>query len=110
MKKREQLQVNIEVERIIDIISGEMWSDNIEYVGRLRTCSAHVYKVGENYLLRSYNTWVAAIYKEDPVPVFVDFLRYTCGYTNTSGQHIAKFKSDYWKYTIGDMLTWRAVK
>lgn len=110
MKKKEQLQMNIDVERIIDIISGEMWANNIEYIGQLRTCSAHVYKVGENYLLKSYNTWVAAIYKEEALPVFVDFLRYTYGYTNTSAQHIAKFRHDYWKETVGDMLTWRAVK
>ena len=107
MKKIEQLQINIAAERIIDIIFGEMWADNIEYIGRLRTCSAHVYKVGENYLLKSYNTWVAAIYREETVPIFVDFLRYTYGYTNTSAQHITKFRYDYWKETVGDILTWR---
>lgn len=110
MKKNEQLKINSRVEEIIDTISGELWADNIEHVGQLRTCNAHVYKVGKNYLLRSYNTWVAAIFKEKAVPVFIDFLRYTYGYTNTSAQHISKFKHDFWGETVGDELTWRAIK
>lgn len=110
MKKQEQLKINIRVEEIVDIISGEMWADNIQHLGQLRTCNAHVYKVGKNYLLQSYNTWVAAIFEEETVPVFIDFLRYTCGYTNTSAQHIIKFKQDFWGATVGDELTWRAIK
>lgn len=110
MKRKEQLKINIRVEEIIYAISGELRANNIEYLGQLRTCSAHVYKVCGNYLLQSYNTWVAAIFEEETVPVFVDFLRCTYGYTSTSAQHIAKFKRDYWGATIGEELTWRVIK
>lgn len=110
MKRKEQLHINIRVEEIIDTISVELWADNIQHLGQLRTCNAHVYKAGKNYLLKSYNTWVAAIFEEETVPVFVDFLRCTYGYTNTSAQHIAKFKHDYWGATVGEELTWRAIK
>lgn len=110
MKKNEQLKINIRVEEIVDIISGEMWADNTQHIGQLRTCNAHVYRVGKNYLLKSYNTWVAAIFQEEAGPVFIDFLRLIYGHTNTSAQHIAKFKHDFWGETVGDELTWRAIK
>ena len=45
------------------------------------------------YVLRSYNTIVAAIDVSNDT--LYDFLRYVYGYTSTSAQHIAKFSCDY---------------
>ena len=68
------------------------WADST-IVERLRTCTAHVYKDHNGYIvLRSYNTFVAFI---TPDGDFVDILRLVYGYTATSSQHIGKFYNDY---------------
>lgn len=57
---------------------------------RLYNCQAWVYRYGNRFFLRSYNTFIAAY---DPAEETVfDFLRYAYGYTATSAQHIGKFK------------------
>ena len=63
---------------------------------RLRNCKATVYaydtEKGRVYVLKSYNTIVAAIGASGRC---YDFLRYVYGYTATSAQHISKFFKDY---------------
>ena len=68
---------------------------------RLRACQAWVYETNNFYILRSYNTIIAAI--EKSTGYCSDMLRKVYGYTATSAHHIAKFMSDYgdrrFKYT-----------
>ena len=74
---------------------------------QLRHCSAIVYETSDYYILKSYNTVVAFIIKEDDI--LVDALRYVYGYTSTSAQHIAKFNNDYGhaKYGCVQRITYR---
>ena len=98
MKKSEQLAIN---EQVLTLVNDFNKTNN--YTGnfkRLRSCSAEVAPVidaetGEliYYVLRSYNTIVAAI--DVRTDTLYDFLRYVYGYTSTSAQHIAKFDKDY---------------
>ena len=60
---------------------------------RLRAAQAYVYDTGKYYVLRSYDTVVAAIDKT--TNICYDALRHVYGYTATSAQHIAKFCDDY---------------
>lgn len=60
---------------------------------RLRNCTAWVYATDEYFILRSYNTIIAAIHRNSGIGY--DFLRYVYGYTATSAQHISKFFNDY---------------
>ena len=75
---------------------------------RLRTCQATVYayenEKGRVYILKSYNTIVAAIGASGRC---YDFLRYVYGYTATSAQHISKFFKDY-ASANAERLTYRA--
>lgn len=63
---------------------------------RLRNCQATVYaydnEKGRLYILKSYDTIVAAIGASGRC---YDFLRYIYGYTATSAKHISKFFKDY---------------
>lgn len=59
----------------------------------LRYCKAWVYDTPDWYLLKSYDTIVAAIRKA--TGDCYDALRYVYGYTATSASHIAKFRNDY---------------
>ena len=63
---------------------------------RLRSCSAEVCETENYYILRSYATFIAVIDKE--TCTCYDALRKVYGYTNTSGQHVAKFRHDYPAY------------
>lgn len=65
---------------------------------RLRSCTAWVFETENFYVLKSYNTFIAAIDKRSNT--CVDVLRDVYGYTSTSSQHIAKFFSDY-AFSIG---------
>ena len=104
-------------QRGINIICGVNWDNVIDeflnysdYLNpkRLRTCNAIVYETDNYYILRSYNTLVAAIDKNDN-RIF-DMLRKEYGYTSTSAQHIAKFIHDYTPYPWNsERLTWRYV-
>ena len=71
---------------------------------RLRYCSAWVYIYDDCYVLKSYRTDIALIRFCDGC--MYDFLRYVYGYTNTSGQHLAKFAHDY---AAQKRYTWRYV-
>lgn len=76
---------------------------------KLRSCKAVVYETTEYYILQSYNTPIAVIVKASQT--LIDMLRCTYGYTATSAQHIAKFKSDYTSYPHNyPVITWRALK
>lgn len=76
---------------------------------RLRTCNASVYETSKYYILKSYNTVVAFIVKDNDI--LVDILRYVYGYSATSAQHIAKFSTDYGKAKFGcvQRITYRDV-
>ena len=91
MKKAEQKFINEEVLKEIEKINKDC-ENGVQFISRLRSCSAEVLASNNYYLLKSYNTIVAAI---DNDGVCYDFLRYVYGYTATSAQHIAKFFSDY---------------
>lgn len=114
MKKSEQLAIN---EQVLTLVNDFNKTNN--YTGnfkQLRSCSAEVApvidaKTGEllYYVLRSYNTVVAAI--DVRTDTLYDFLRYVYGYTATSAQHIAKFDHDYGngKWGCTNRLTYREV-
>ena len=114
MKKSEQLAIN---EQVLTLVNDFNTTNN--YTGnfkRLRSCSAEVAPVidaetGEllYYVLRSYNTIVAAIDVSNDT--LYDFLRYVYGYTATSAQHISKFNQDYGmgKWGCTNRLTYREV-
>lgn len=67
-------------------------------VKRLRYCTAVVYTTENFYILRSYNTIVAAIDRCNKRGA--DVLRCVYGYTATSAQHIRKFFNDYGAETV----------
>lgn len=114
MKKSEQLAIN---EQVLTLVNDFNTTNN--YTGnfkRLRSCSAEVAPVidaetGEllYYVLRSYNTIVAAI--DVRTDTLYDFLRYVYKYTSTSAQHIAKFDKDYGsgKWGCANRVTYREV-
>lgn len=108
MTKKEQIADNAIIEQYIDELNAEISVNGLQYVERLRSCSAHVYETKHFKVLRSYNTIVAAVYYRTPeaAPIFIDFLRLVYGYTSTSAQHIAKFKHDYCGNS-GFFYTWR---
>lgn len=72
---------------------------------RLRSCTAWVYETENYYLLRSYNTFIASVNKEDGK--LFDALRMVYGFTSTSSQHISKFWHDYGH---GEKFTFRYIK
>ena len=75
---------------------------------RLRYCSAWVFETENFYLLKSYDTLIAAIDKRSNVTV--DVLRMVYGYTSTSAQHISKFLHDYTPYPWNfPRYTWRDI-
>ena len=114
MKKSEQLAIN---EQVLTLVNDFNKTNN--YTGnfkRLRSCSAEVAPIIDSetgellyYVLRSYNTIVAAI--DVRTDTLYDFLRYVYGYTSTSAQHIAKFDKDYGsgKWGCANRLTYRDV-
>ena len=113
MKKSEQAHINAKVLAILTDINRFCVTGELK---RLRSCSAEVAPVidaetGEllYYVLRSYNTIVAAIDVSNDT--LYDFLRYVYGYTSTSAQHISKFSKDYGygKWGCAHSLTYREV-
>ena len=60
---------------------------------KLRSCNASVWETENYYILQSYRTFVACISKK--TDICYDVLRIVYGYTNTSAQHISKFKKNY---------------
>ena len=113
MKKSEQLAINAQVLAILTDINRFCITGDFK---RLRSCSAEVAPVTDTetgvlmyYVLRSYNTIVAAIDVSNDT--LYDFLRYVYGYTATSAQHIAKFSQDYGsgKWGCTNRVTYREV-
>ena len=113
MKKSEQAHINAKVLAILTDINRFCVTGDFK---RLRSCSAEVAPVVDTetgvlmyYVLRSYNTIVAAIDVSNDT--LYDFLRYVYGYTSTSAQHIAKFDKDYGmsKWGCTNRLTYREV-
>ena len=62
-------------------------------ITKFRHCSAEIIETNNYICLKSYATIVAFINKDERV--LYDVLRYVYGYTSTSNQHIAKFRTDY---------------
>lgn len=91
MKKSEQLAINEEVMKALDEFNA--CNDEMVSEGRLRSCTAQVYRKGKYYVLQSYRTIIAFIDTE--TDTCYDVLRYVYGFTSTSAQHIAKFRHDY---------------
>ena len=113
MNKSEQAHINAKVLAILTDINRFCVTGDFK---RLRSCSAEVApvidaKTGEllYYVLRSYNTIVAAIDVSNDT--LYDFLRYVYGYTATSAQHISKFNQDYGmgKWGCTNRLTYYSV-
>ena len=114
MKKAEQIAIN---EQVVALVNDFNRTNNYALNWRrLRSCSAEVAPVmdaetGEllYYVLRSYNTVVAAI--DVRTDTLYDFLRYVYGYTATSAQHISKFSKDYGagKWGCAKRVTYREV-
>lgn len=74
-------------------------------VHRLRSCTAWVYETENYYILKSYDTFIASVNKEDGK--LFDALRMVYGFTSTSAQHISKFWHDY---GYGEKFTFRYIK
>ena len=103
MKKDEQVKINNEVMCSFYNLSREY--DVQDKPVRLNRCHAYVRETEKYYVLISYKTLVAFIDKE--TRICYDILRYNYDYTNTSTQHIAKFRKSYGAV---DTLTYRPVK
>ena len=91
MKKSEQETINWLCKVAIETYN--KYVDEHDFVfdwSRLDYCTAWTADVGDYYVLKSYNTIIAIIYK--PTGVMYDVLRYVYGYTSTSAKHIAKFR------------------
>ena len=71
----------------------EYLNENSHNSKKLRTCNAVVYSTDNYYLLKSYNTFIAAIEKN--TNKIADVLRGEYHFTRTSAQHISKFIYDY---------------
>lgn len=95
MKKEEQNLINrycnVEWEDAMEELQC-MSYNNCE---RLRTCQAWVYETPHYFVLRSYNSFIACINKDEDC--LIDMLRSVYGYTATSAKHISKFSKDYGK-------------
>lgn len=103
MKKAEQLAINARVAKEAANFMNESNLYGVQFISRLRSCSAEVLASDSYYALRSYSTIVALI---DSEGTCYDFLRDVYGYTATSAQHINKFAHDY---GTGKILSWKAV-
>ena len=93
MKKSVQENINCIVKDVANEIMQKYYQGKYYSMGQLRNCKAEVLAFEDYYVLRSYNTIVAAVSRNSGN--VYDFLRLVYGYTATSAQHIAKFKNDY---------------
>ena len=89
--ERKQAQENELIYALLSTVVDELKS--VDFVERLRTCSARVYQTKSGLWLKSYNTFIA--YLDFNTGICVDFLRGVWDCTNTSAQHFAKFCHDY---------------
>ena len=99
MKRNEQVKINERVQNVCNAAYDEYNARAILSIEKLRHCTAEVIETPNWYILRSYNTLVAAVNKT--LWVGYDFLRLVYGYTPTSAQHIAKFFHDYGVRGVG---------
>ena len=102
MKQYNQSVENITAKAIFNAAFDELDAMREYKYKRLRSCTAWVFETENFFLLKSYDTFIAAIDKR--TSSCVDVLRDVYGYTSTSAQHIAKFFNDY-AFTIGK---WRS--
>lgn len=102
MKQYNQNLENITAKAIFNSACNELDAMHEYKYKRLRSCTAWVFETENFFVLKSYDTFIAAVDKRSNA--CVDVLRDVYGYTNTSGQHIAKFFSDY-AFSIGK---WRS--
>lgn len=93
MTKAEQIKINEEVAEFADALFHKISVYGTTKLCQLRTCSATVHECDKFIVLRSYNTYIAAI--DTSTGVCYDFLRLVYCYTGTSVQHIVKFYRDY---------------
>ena len=109
MRKSEQIAINDKVKAMCSVFANTLATTGTGESSRLRTCTATVYKVGDFWALRSYNTTIAII--DTTTDTLYDFLRMVYGYTSTSAQHISKFSKDYGlgKWGCSHTLTYRTV-
>lgn len=103
MTKAEQIKINMEVEKHFNRFENESDRTGMQYIKKLRSCSADVWATDSYYVLMSYATIIAVI---DADGTCYDFLRLVYGYTATSAQHIAKFVHDYGN---GKKLSWKSL-
>lgn len=97
MKKNQQLVMNEYVLQNYSIMMDE-FNENWYNSARLRSCQACVYETENYFVLKSYETIVAFIDKNNSEKF--DILRKVYGYTSTSAQHIAKFFADYGDFRV----------
>ena len=102
MKQYNQSVENITAKAIFNAAFNELDGRKKSVCHRLRSCTAWVFETENFFLLKSYDTIIAAIDKR--TSFCADVLRDVYGYTSTSAQHIAKFFSDY-AFSIGK---WRS--
>lgn len=96
MKQYNQKCENISASVIFNAACDELDAMQEYKYKRLRSCSAYVFETENYYILKSYDTLVAAIEKHSHY--CADVLRMVYGYTSTSAQHISKFFHDYTPY------------
>ena len=99
MKRNEQMLMNARVQKAIIASYDEYNAKAIMGVEKLCHCRAEVIETPHWYILRSYNTLIAAVHKETATGY--DFLRLVYGYTATSAKHIAKFFHAYGVRGVG---------
>ena len=99
MKRNDQIKINERVQNVCQAVYDEYNAGAVMNIEKLRHCAAEVIETPNWYILRSYNTLVAAVNKT--LLVGYDFLRLVYGYTATSSQHIAKFFYDYGVRGVG---------
>ena len=107
MKKEEQRRINESVEDFLKYYNIEIEKHPVTSASRLRTCKAVVYDSDFFLVLKSYNTVVAVIDKDEGI--LYDFSRLVYGYTATTAKHIAKFANDY-DVPPSDRYIWKEVK
>lgn len=98
MKKAIQENENAIVQDVCNEIMHKYYQGKYYTIGQLRSCNAQVLNFEDYYVLKSYDTLVAAVSKNSGNTF--DFLRLVFGYTATSAQHISKFKRDYAKNAV----------
>lgn len=111
-KQYEQQQTNNSCECAIQLFNSMAYTHETHHFERLGYCNAYVCVRGEWVALKSYDTIVALF--NPATGILYDVLRLVYGYTATSAQHIAKFRSlmrDRYGYEYGGLctFTWREV-